>query len=58
MYKMGLLSPDEEAELYLILHKINFQMLERTRALIQLQGRGYDIKEGYLKLGQRRKVGE
>lgn len=49
----GKLSFAEETELHALTHKINFQMLERTKALVQLQARGYDIKNGYLKSGKR-----
>lgn len=46
-------SPEDEAEFQVLLHKINFQMLERSKALLQLQARGHDIKGGYLKTGKR-----
>lgn len=49
----GKLSPADEAALHGLLHKINFQMLERTKALVILQGRGHTIKNGYLKTGKR-----
>jgi hypothetical protein len=51
--KSGALSAEEESELHRVVSTINQQMLERSKALLVLQQRGYNIKNGFLKTGKR-----